>query len=357
MGKGTDNSGEGAPFTEVLEITVDAGQMPERIDKFLVGKLPQTSRTRIRNAADAGALKVNEKVVKVNYKVRPGDQIALSIPRYHEDYVIEPEEIPLDVVYEDNHLIVINKQAGLVVHPGSGNYTGTLVHGLLHHFGADADPELDSERPGLVHRLDKDTTGLMVIGKTVQATEHLSKQFHDRTTERRYKSLVWGDFAEKSGTIDAWIGRHPRHRIQQAAFPDGDQGKHAVTHYEVEQALGYVSLIRCKLETGRMHQIRVHLAHIGHPVFGDALYGGDRIRKGTLYTKYKQFATNLFKILPRQALHAEMLGFEHPDSGERMRFEAPLPEDFATVLERWRVYMGALTTRGDAPDGTESEEA
>ncbi|MFT7589215.1 MAG: 23S rRNA pseudouridine1911/1915/1917 synthase [Limisphaerales bacterium] len=331
---------------EAMEFKVDRGQEPLRIDVYLVNKLEKISRSRIRSAADEGLLTVNKKKVKANYKVRPNDQVVLQVPRYHDDYVIEPEEMELDIIYEDDYLMVINKPTGLVVHPGHGNYEGTLVHGLLYHFkirnGIKPDPDMDIERLGLVHRLDKDTTGVMVVAKTAHSAEHLSKQFADRTTKRRYIALVWGEFHEESGTITGNIGRHPRNRLQNTVFVEGEDGKHAVTHYTVLESLGYTSLIECRLETGRTHQIRVHLQHINHPVFGDPMYGGDKIVKGTVYSKYKQFVENCLTVLPRQALHAKNLGFEHPHTGEYHEYEAPLPEDFTTVLDKWRRYSGSL---------------
>lgn len=331
---------------EHLEVRVDPGQESIRVDVFLTSRLEKISRNRIRGAADAGLLEANGKRIKVNYKIRPGDLLTLKVPRFHEDYRVEPEEMDLNILFEDEHVLVINKPAGLVVHPGHGNYTGTLVHGLLYHLkvkqGIEPDPEMDTERMGLVHRLDKETSGVLVTCKTAAAAENLSRQFSNRTTKRKYKAMVWGEFHEEEGTVTANIGRDPRNRLKNKVFEEEEEGKHAVTHYKLLESLGYTSLIECRLETGRTHQIRVHMQHIGHPLFGDPVYGGNKIVKGTVYTKYRQFVDNCLKALPRQALHAESLGFTHPDTEEFMQFEAPLPEDFEIVLEKWRRYSGSL---------------
>ncbi len=327
---------------EELAFSIDPGQEPMRIDLFLSGRVEKISRSRIRQIADAGLLRVNEQPVKVNYKVRPGDQVLLSLPRFHEDQPLQAEPIALEIHYEDEDLLVINKQAGLVVHPGSGNYHGTLVHGLLHHMPELAEEALDPGRLGLVHRLDKDTSGLMVIAKRLQAAEHLSRQFAERSTERLYEALVWGEMPDDQGTVDAAIGRHPRHRLLFTVFPEGEEGKRAVTHYRVLERLGYVSRVELKLDTGRTHQIRVHMRHLGHPVFGDPAYGGNTIVKGTVFTRYKRFVENCLELMPRQALHARLLGFEHPRSGERMRFEVEPPAEHRELLDRWRRYAGAL---------------
>lgn len=294
---------------------------------------------------------VNDKQVKPNYKVRPKDVIKVVLPKHADspDHII-PEDIPLDIVYEDDHLLVINKAAGLVVHPGTGNHTGTLVNALVYHFKSKNLPVMEgntNDRPGLVHRLDKDTTGLMVIAKTESAMTHLAKQFFDHSIERSYQALVWSGFEQESGTIEGHIGRHPTERIKMHVFADGEEGKHATTHYKVIDDYYYVSLVECRLETGRTHQIRVHMNHVGHPVFNDDRYGGDRIRKGTVYSKYRRFVENCFELCPRQALHAKSLGFIHPETSEAMRFESELPADMVAAIERWRAYFD---TKGGKTD-------
>jgi len=303
---------------EHFAITVDKGQEILRVDKFLMNKLEKTSRNKIQNAARAGCVIVNEKAVKPNYKIKPGDTVKVLLPNEPRTLELIAEDIPLDIVYEDDTLIVVNKPAGLVVHPGHGNYTGTLVNGLIYHFkNLPQNKDFDS-RPGLVHRLDKLTTGLMVAAKTEYAMSHLAKQFFDRTVDRRYYALVWGDLSE-DGTIEGNIGRNLKNRKKMHVFTDEDYGKHSVTHYKILKRFGYVTLVECKLETGRTHQIRVHFSYIKHPLFGDALYGGDKIVKGTVFTKYKQYVQNCFKIIPRQALHAKTLGFIHPETNESMK--------------------------------------
>lgn len=326
-----------------MDITVDKGQEQQRIDKFLSNRLPSNiSRTRIQLAADAGNITVNGKAVKSNYKIRPLDFISLFIPKPEEAYSLEPENIPLEIIYEDDAVVVINKQPGLVCHPGIGNHRGTLINALLYHF--QNLPNLtENYRPGLVHRLDKDTSGIMVIAKTEYALTHLSKQFFDRTTQRKYLALVWGNVEQDEGTITGNIGRHSSDRMQFEVFPDGDFGRHAVTHYKVVERFHYVTLVECKLETGRTHQIRVHMKHIGHTLFNDARYGGDRILKGTIYSKYKQFIENCFEIFPRQALHAASLGFTHPTTGEFLYFENELPKNFQELLEKWRRYWNSIS--------------
>ncbi len=319
-------------------IIADKGQEPLRIDKFLMNRLEGASRNRIQQVATNDLLLVNGKPVKVNYKVKPGDEITIMLTTPQREFSLDPENIPLDVVYEDESLVVINKQPGLVVHPGSGNYTGTLVNALLYHF--DNLPVKDNEsRPGLVHRIDKNTSGLMVIAKTETAMTQLAKQFFDHSIQRRYVALVWGDVVEEEGTIEGNIGRDLRYRKQMDVFPEGDHGKTAITHYKVLERFGYVTLVECRLETGRTHQIRVHMRYLGHPLFNDDTYGGDRIVKGTVYTKYKQFIDNCFKLCPRHALHAKLLGFVHPKTGQHMLFESPLPEDMEAVVEKWRTYF------------------
>jgi 23S rRNA pseudouridine1911/1915/1917 synthase len=325
-------------FVEEVELVVDKGQSQLRIDKFLHNYLGNNiSRTKIQNAADAGSISVNGLTVKPSYKVRPNDVIKLLIPRHAENYDLTAENIPLDIVYEDDALIIVNKDPQMVVHPGLGNPRGTLINALLWHF-KDLPASSDAQRPGLVHRIDKGTSGLLVIAKTEYALAHLAKQFFNKTTHRKYIALVWGDVKENTGTIEGNIGRHSKERRQFEVFPDGDFGKPAVTHYKVIERLNYVTLVECQLETGRTHQIRVHMKYIGHTLFNDERYGGNRILKGTVYSKYKQFIENCFEILPRQALHAATLGFIHPVTKKEMFFEAPLPKDFAAVLEKWRKY-------------------
>ncbi len=318
--------------------TADSSQELLRVDKFLNDKLPSLSRTKIQQSAKSGNILVNDKVVKPNYKVHPDDVVQLISPLEKEEYTLEPENIPLDIVYEDEHLMVINKPAGLVVHPGNANRTGTLVHGLLYHVKNLAESKSGIDRPGIVHRIDKLTSGLMVIGKTEEALNKLAMQFYNRTTERTYVALVWGDI-EEDGRIEGNIGRSLKNRTLMTVFPEGDFGKTAATNYKVLKRYGYVTLIECKLETGRTHQIRVHFKHIGHTLFGDPEYGGDAILKGTTFTKYKQFVQNCFKHLPRQALHAKSLGFTHPSTDKWMEFKSDLPTDFDEVLKKWDGYV------------------
>ncbi|RPG60086.1 MAG: RluA family pseudouridine synthase [Flavobacteriaceae bacterium TMED81] len=314
----------------------DSGQQPLRVDKFLMNRIENATRNKIQQAAKAGSVHVNDLAVKSNYKVKGGDKVQVLFAHPPYENLLVGEDIPLDIVYEDDALVVVNKAAGMVVHPGHGNYSGTLLNALLHHF--ESLPLNANERPGLVHRIDKDTSGLLVIAKTEQAMTHLAKQFFDKTSARSYLALVWGDVLDDKGTIEGHIGRDPKNRLLMTVFPDGEQGKEAITHYEVVERFGYTTLLRCKLETGRTHQIRAHLKSIGHTLFSDARYGGDHILKGTTFTKYKQFVDNCFKLLPRQALHAQTLGFVHPISGKSMSFEAPLPNDMLTALDKWRHY-------------------
>lgn len=335
-----DNGSDNEELYEHYQYTVDPGQELLRIDKFLIDRIPNTSRNRIQNAAKSGNILVNGEEIKPNYKVRPGDDISVVLPFPPRQLDLIPENIPLDIVYEDNDVVVINKQAGIVVHPGHGNYSGTLVNALLYHFG-ELPSQSEETRPGLVHRLDKNTSGIMVVAKTEHALSHLAKQFYDRTTDRRYWALVWGDMEEDEGTIEGNIDRSVRDRRIREVYPEGDKGKHAVTHYKVLERFGYVTLVECKLETGRTHQIRVHMKYIGHSLFNDPEYGGDKIRKGTVFSKYKQFVQNAFEVCPRQALHAKSLAFTHPVTGERMSFNSELPEDMATVIEKWRRYITA----------------
>lgn len=329
---------ESEDLFEHHRIAVDPGQQPLRIDKFLLDRLPNTSRNRIQDAAKSGYVLVNEAPVKSNYKVKPGDIVTIEMPHPVRETELLPEDIPLDIVFEDEDCLVVNKEAGMVVHPGYSNYTGTMVNAMMFHF--DNLPVKAGEehpRPGLVHRLDKNTTGLMVLAKNDHALTHLCKQFFDRTTERRYHALVWGDIAE-DGTITGNLSRSLKNRKLMDVFPDADFGKHAVTHYKVLRRFGYVTLVECKLETGRTHQIRVHMKYIGHPLFNDPEYGGNKILKGPSFSKYRQFVENTFNFLPRQALHAKSLGFTQPRTGERMLFDSELPEDMQIVLDRWEKY-------------------
>ncbi len=317
----------------------DKGQQPLRVDKFLMNRIENATRNKIQKAAKHGSIYVNEEVVKSNYKVKAGDVVTVLFEHPPYEFLLVPEDIPINIVYEDEAVIVVNKEAGMVVHPGHGNYSGTLINALTHHF--ENLPENSSGRPGLVHRIDKDTSGLLVVAKTEQAMTHLSKQFFEKTTERKYLALVWGNVTEDKGTVEGHIGRHPKNRLQNTVFEDDEaeeKGKHAVTHYEVVERFGYVTLVSCQLETGRTHQIRVHMKHIGHTLFNDERYGGNQILKGTHFSKYKQFVENCFKILPRQALHAQTLGFNHPFTGEFLSFQAPLPEDMEACLDKWRNY-------------------
>jgi len=329
---------EGGLF-EHYRLTVDPGQKALRIDKYLSNRIENASRSRIQAAAEAGNILANEKTVKPNYKVRPNDEIVIVMDYPRRELKIIPEEIPLDIVYEDDQLIVINKPPGLVVHPGHGNYSGTLVNALAHYFKDLPLFSSEDPRPGLVHRIDKDTSGLMVIAKTEIAKNKLALQFFEKTTERRYQALVWGNVKDNDGTITGNIGRSLKNRQVFTVFPEGEFGKHAVTHYKVLKRIGYVSLVECKLETGRTHQIRVHMKYINHTLFNDANYGGDKILRGTTFSKYKQFVINCFKILPRQALHAKTLGFIHPTTGKKMLFDSELPEDLATVIKKWDNYI------------------
>jgi len=321
---------------EHFRFDVPKGQLLLRIDKFLMNLIPNATRNKIQNAASAGDIYVNDIPVKSNYRVKPFDVVRIMLSHPPFENRVDPENIPLNIVYEDDALLLINKPADFVVHPGHGNYTGTLVNALAYHF--ENLPMNSSERPGLVHRIDKDTTGLLVIAKTEAAMTHLAKQFEAKTTEREYIAIVWGTIKEDEGTIEGNIARHVKDRMQMAVFEDPTIGKPAVTHYKVLERFGYVTLVSCILETGRTHQIRVHMKHIGHPLFNDARYGGDLILKGTTFTKYKQFIDNCFKILPRQALHAKTLGFVHPNTGEMMRFDTELPQDMQDCIEKWRNY-------------------
>jgi 23S rRNA pseudouridine1911/1915/1917 synthase len=318
--------------------TVDPGQELLRIDKYLMYKLSGVSRTKIQAAAEAGNIMVQEKPIKPSYKVKPNDVISILLPHPPKVFELVAEDVPFDIAYEDDDIIVVNKRPGLVVHPGYSNYTGTLVNGLLWHF-QHLPKQSGDVRPGLVHRLDKDTSGIMVVAKTEYSLAFLAKQFFDRTNDRRYVALVWGDFEENEGTITGNIGRSLKDRKVQEVFPEGDHGKHAVTHWKVLERFGYVTLVECKLETGRTHQIRVHMRYIGHPLFNDTTYGGDRIWKGTTFTKYKQFIDNCFAICPRQALHAKSLGFIHPSTKKHVEFDSELPADMKALIQKWRGYV------------------
>lgn len=327
---------------EHFRFVADKGQQLLRVDKFLVMRLEKSSRNRIQQAADAGCILVNGKPVKSSYKVKPLDVVSVVMDRPRYELEIIPEDIPLDIVYEDDELLVVNKPAGLVVHPGHGNYSGTLVNALAWHFKDNPDYDVDDPRMGLVHRIDKDTSGLLVVAKTLDAKTALGKQFFDKTTKREYVAVVWGVPEQSPGTVVGNIGRNPKDRLQMTVFPDGSDGKHAVTHYEVLENLGYVSVVKCRLETGRTHQIRVHMRYLGHPLFNDARYGGDEVLRGERTAKYKQFVDNCFTICPRQALHARTLGFVHPRTGETMFFECDVPSDMVTMISKWRAYMLSL---------------
>ena len=321
------------------------GQSALRVDKFLMNMIENTTRNKIQQAAENGSILVNDVAVKSNYKVKAGDVVRLVLAHPTYEQLLTPENISLDIVYEDDQLLVINKPAGMVVHPGHGNYSGTLVNALAYHF--ENLPMNSSERPGLVHRIDKDTTGLLVVAKTEHAMAYLTKQFAEKTSEREYVALVWGNIEEDEGTVEGNIGRHDTNRMRMAVHESDEKGKHAVTHYKVLERFGYVTLVSCQLETGRTHQIRVHMKHIGHTLFNDERYGGDSILKGTTFTKYKQFVDNCFKVLPRQALHAKTLGFEHPITKEFLRFDTPIPQDLQECIEKWRVYSKAQTFTED----------
>ncbi len=329
---------------EHYRFVADPGQGQIRIDKFLMARMEKVTRNRIQRAIRDGAIKVNEKEVKPNHRIKPNDVITILLPDPPEVNVpVEPEDIPLNIVYEDDDVLVINKEAGMVVHPGVGHRTGTLVNAVAFHM-KDQEAQMPFRddyvsRPGLVHRIDKDTSGLLVMAKNEHSLSHLAKQFYDHSTYRRYYALVWGNFEEPEGTIEINIGRDPYNRMQNRTFPEGDLGKHSITHFKVLEDLYYVSLVECRLETGRTHQIRVHMKHLGHTLFNDTRYGGNKILKGTVFTKYKQFVENSFKVMPRQGLHAKSLGFEHPRTGEQMMFDSELPDDFRLCMEKWRHYL------------------
>ena len=328
-----------AELYEHFRVVVDKGQSQVRVDKYLFERLVNSSRNRIQKAADAGLIMANGKPVKSSYKVKPCDVLTVMMDRPRYDNDIIPEDIPLDIVYEDNELMVVNKPAGLVVHPGCGNYHGTLVNAIAWHLKDNPSYDPNDPQVGLVHRIDKDTSGLLVVAKTPDAKTRLGLQFYNKTTKRKYNALVWGVVENNEGTIEGNIGRNPKDRMQMAVLSDPAQGKHAVTHYRVLERLGYVTLVECVLETGRTHQIRVHMKHIGHTLFNDERYGGNEILKGTHFSKYKQFVNNCFETCPRQALHAMTLGFVHPRTGEEMFFTSPLPEDMTNLIDKWRNYI------------------
>ncbi|MBV6645997.1 MAG: RluA family pseudouridine synthase [Cyclobacteriaceae bacterium] len=334
-----DESNQEEELFEHHHITVDPKQTLLRIDKFLMDRLPNVTRNKLQEGIKQGFVKVNGQVVKPNYKVHQGDEITIFLPEPPRDDEVVPENLPLKIIYEDDHLLIVNKSAGMVVHPAYQNWSGTLVNALAWHFQNLPEMPNNHGRPGLVHRIDKDTSGLLVIAKSEKAMSGLAKQFFDHTIDRTYYALVWGEPEPKSGTINVNIGRSLKDRRVTVAFPNGEMGRHAITHFETVRTFRYVSLLKCNLETGRTHQIRAHLKYLGHPLFNDALYGGDRILKGTIFTKYKQFVQNCFSIIPRQALHAKTLGFDHPTTGKRVQFDSELPPDFKEVLAKWEHYV------------------
>lgn len=340
MKPGEDNDEElDDELFEHHRIVVDGRQGQLRIDKFLMDRLAHVTRTKVQDGIHEGFVRVNEKPVKPNYKIRPHDVITISFPQPPRDTDVVPENIPLDIVYEDTEVLIINKPPGMVVHPAYQNWTGTLVNALAYHFQNLPQMKGNEGRPGLVHRIDKDTSGLLVIAKTELALTKLAKQFFDHSIERTYWALVWGEPESEKGTINVNIGRGPKDRRVTVAFPDGQSGQTAITHYSLLKRFRYVSLLECKLETGRTHQIRAHMKYIGHTIFNDATYGGDQVLKGTTFSKYKQFVENCFKLIPRQALHAKTLGFVHPGTGKFMQFDSELPSDFQSVLEKWEGYV------------------
>lgn len=338
----TDGSDQNDELYEHFALTVDRGQAMMRIDKYLTVRMEHCSRNRLQTAADNGNILVNGRPVKSNYRVKPLDRISIVMPYPKREVEIIPENIPLDIVYEDNDIIIVNKPAGMVVHPGHGNYSGTLVNALTYYLQNTPLFQQGDIRAGLIHRIDKNTSGLLVVAKNELAHARLAKQFFDHTIIRQYTALVWGNFDQDQGTIVGNIGRSRSDRLKMAVYPDGSEGKHAVTHWRVLKRFGYVTLIECQLETGRTHQIRVHMEHIGHPLFNDERYGGDRILKGTTFSKYRQFIENCFAIMPRHALHARTLGFIHPSTGKQICFNSELPEDLKTVIERWETYAAHI---------------
>ena len=328
---------------EHFRLEVDAGQAPVRIDRYMSEHMEDTSRSRVQQAIKEGYVTVNGEPAKANYAVRPGDVISFSMPYRRRGLEIVPQDIPLNIVYEDEDVLVVDKPAGMVVHPGHGHYEGTLINALSHHLGISQGPEAEDERMGiLVHRIDKDTSGLLAVAKNPESQLKLAKQFFDHSIDRRYVAVVWGDLPEDEGTIDGDIGRDPGDRLRFKVVGEGREGKHAVTHYRVLERFGFVTFVECRLETGPTHQTRLHLSSIGHPLFNDPRYGGSEIRKGTIYTKYRQFIANCFELCPRQALHAQILGFEHPRTRQQLRFSSPLPEDMAALLDKWRKYCSQM---------------
>ncbi|MFN6037806.1 MAG: RluA family pseudouridine synthase [Bacteroidota bacterium] len=332
---------------EHFRIEVDKGQEMVRIDRFLTARIKNSSRTKIQYASDAGSILANGKAVKSSYKIKPGDVLSIVLPHPPREIELIPQNIPINIIYEDDDIVVVNKDPGMVVHPAYGNYSGTLVNALLYHFQnlpvtkTAISEELSIERPGLVHRIDKNTSGILIVAKSELAMVKLSKDFFDRNLDRRYYALVWGNMDNDSGTIIGHVGRDLKNRKVMHVFPDGEHGKHAVTHYKVVERFGYVTLVECKLETGRTHQIRVHMKFIGHPIFNDNEYGGDRILKGTTFTKYKQFVENCFEVCPRQALHAKSLEITHPRTGKKLKFDSDIPEDMSQLIEKWRNYRSS----------------
>jgi len=348
--EGEAASGASDELYERFTFTADKGQEPYRIDKFLMNRIEGATRNKLQQAINSGMILVNNKEVKQNYKVKAFDQIVVYSDLSPETSDVVPEALPLNIVFEDEDLLLINKKAGMVVHPGSGNYSGTLLNGVAWYLQQQNPGITESTLPrfGLVHRIDKNTSGLLILAKTDRAMRHLAKQFFDHTVKRRYIALVWGDVQQDEGTIIAHVGRNQRFRKLFEAYPEGDHGKEAITHYKVIERFNYVTLVQCILETGRTHQIRVHMKYIGHPLFNDDFYGGDKIVKGTIFSKYKQFVDNCFRICPRQALHAKTLGFVHPASGEEMYFDSELPSDMQQVIEKWRTYSKTLKPSDEA---------
>jgi 23S rRNA pseudouridine1911/1915/1917 synthase len=348
LGDGGAENDSSDELYERFAFTIDKGQEPLRIDKYLMARIEGATRNKIQQAINADFVIVNNKTIKQNYKIRPGDSIVVYSDMHPHETDVVPEKMDLNIFFEDVDLMVINKPAGMVVHPGSGNYNGTLLNGIAWYL-KQQNPDVNEEllpRFGLVHRIDKNTSGLLLIAKTDKAMRHLAKQFFDHTVRRQYVALVWGDLKNDEGTIVAHVGRHLRLRKLFEAYPEGDHGKEAITHYKVIERFGYVTMVSCILETGRTHQIRVHMKYLGHPLFNDDFYGGDKIVKGTVYTKYKQFVDNCFEICPRHALHAKTLGFIHPTSGKELFFETELPKDMEQVIEKWRKYVSVRDDRG-----------
>lgn len=341
-------SDEGQEMFEHFRFEIDKGQAPMRVDKYMATHMEYTSRHRIQCAIRQDYVRVNGKVAKANCIIRPGDIVTFVMPYQRRGLEILPENIPLDIVYEDEDVLVINKPAGMVVHPGHGHFSGTLVNALAYHLGISQGPDAQDERMGvLVHRIDKDTSGLLVVAKNEEAQLNLAKQFFVHSIDRRYVAIVWGNIREDEGTIEGNIGRDPSDRMRFRVFPDGDRGKRAVTHFRVLERFGYVTVVECRLETGRTHQIRVHFNWIGHPLFNDERYDGAEIRKGTVYAKYRQFISNCFRLLPRQALHAKTLGFIHPRTGKHIQFDSPLPADMQTLIDKWRQYAHNMPPEED----------